>query len=148
MLANWIHVMIVHVAVIGTPWLAYRAFTQRKMPLDGKQWKVIYTVLILLGVTASIAYFTGPKAADWTKEVLESYDQDHVEDHALWGRIAFVIQVVGALIGVMGWAGILQEETPDRRISLVVLGLLAVNTLVMLYTAHLGGFVRRMDIVL
>lgn len=75
--------MIVHLVVIGTPWLAYRVWTQRKTPLDSGQWKNTYTASIVLGILASIAYFTGPEAAEWAKEVVDSYAQDHVEDHAL-----------------------------------------------------------------
>lgn len=145
MIANWVHVMIVHFAVIATPWLVYRIFTQRKIPLDSKQWKGTYSILIILGIIAGIAYFTGPKAADWTKLVLDPYPQDLVENHALWGRAAFVIQVIAAFIGVMGWASILQEEKPDHRISIILMVLLLLNTLVMFYTAHLGGLIRRMD---
>ena len=148
MIANWIHVMIVHFAVIGTPYLVYRVLVQRKEPLDGKQWKVNYSGLIILGIIAGIAYFTGPKAADWTKQVLDSYPQDHVENHALLGRVAFVIQGITALIGIMGWASILQEEIPDKRIPIIVMVLLIINTFVMVYTAHLGGLIRRMDLML
>lgn len=146
MIANWIHVMIVHVAVIGTPWLLYRVYTQRQQQLDSAYWKNTYSGLIVIGIVAAIAYFTGPYAADWTKEVVDSYSQDHVEDHALWGRIAFVIQGIAGLLGIMGWASILQDETPDRRIPLILMVLLALNTIAILYTAHLGGLVRRMDI--
>lgn len=140
--------MIVHVAVIGTPWLMYRGIAHRKKPLDGPQWKGNYSGLIILGVIASIAYVTGPEAADWTKTILAPYPQELIEDHALWGRVAFVIQVIAALIGVMGWASILQEEKPDRRIPIIVMGLLIANTCVLLYTAHLGGLIRRMDLML
>jgi hypothetical protein len=147
MIANWIHVMIVHVAVFGTPWMIYRVISDRKAPLDDQRWKQNYTTLIILGLIAGIAYFTGPKAADWTKEVLVNYPQDHVENHALWGRVGFVIQVICALIGVMGWASIAQEEKPDKRIPLILMSFLLVNTVVMLYTAHLGGLIRRMDLL-
>lgn len=147
MIANWIHVMVVHLAVIGTPWLAYRVLVHRKEALDSKQWKNTYSALLFLGAIAGIAYFTGPKAADWTKQVLATYPQDHVEDHALWGRIAFVIQGLTALIGIMGWASVLQEEKPDKRIPIILMVLLTINTLVMVYTAHLGGLVRRIDLM-
>ncbi|NRA50354.1 MAG: hypothetical protein HRU12_14580 [Phaeodactylibacter sp.] len=147
MIANWVHIMIVHLAVIGTPWLVYRTMVHRKEPLDSKRWKDTYSLLIALGAIAGIAYFTGPEAADWTKQVLDTYNQDLVEDHALWGRIAFVIQVVTALLGVMGWATILQEEKPDKRVSIIVIVLLILNTLVMVYTAHLGGLIRRVDLM-
>ena len=47
MLANWVHVMIVHLAVIGTPWLVYRVITQRKLALDSKPWKANYSILLI-----------------------------------------------------------------------------------------------------
>ena len=147
MLANWIHIVIVHVAVIVTPWMAYRAFSHRKNPLDTQPWKNNFSGLIILAVITTVAYFTGPEASEWTKQILESFPQDQVEDHALWGRIAFVIQVITGLIGIMGWASILQEEKPDKRIPGLLILLLLVNTLVILYTAHLGGFIRRMDLM-
>lgn len=146
MIANWIHIIIVHFAVIGTPWLVYRVIAHKKKPLDSKQWKGTYTGLIVLGAITSIAYFTGPEAADWIKSVSNSYNQDLVENHALWGRAAFVIQVIAALIGVMGWASILQEERPDKRVPVILIVLLIVNTLVLVYTAHLGGLIRRLDL--
>jgi len=147
MIANWIHIVIVHFAIIGTPWLLYRIWIQRKEPLDGRQWKDNYSLVLLLGLVATTAYFTGPEAADWTKLVLDPYPQDLVENHALWGRIAFVIQVIAGLVGVMGWANILQEEEPDRRVIPILIGLLVANTFVFIYTAHLGGLIRRMDLM-
>lgn len=147
MLANWIHIVIVHLAVIGVPYLLYRSIAQRKEALDSRAWKGIFSLLIILGGIAATAYFTGPRAADYTKEILNEYPQDLVENHGLWGRIGFVIQIIAALIGVMGWASILQEEKPDRRLPWVVMILMALNTLVLLYTAHLGGMIRRGDLV-
>lgn len=146
MLANWIHIVIVHFAVIGTPWLVYRVLANKKEPLNGKSWKVNYTAAILLGGIAATAYFTGPEAADYLKEFLDPYSQELVEDHALWGRVSFVIQVIAALIGIMGWASILQDELPDRRIPILLLILLILNTIALLYTSHLGGMIRRMDL--
>ena len=147
MIANWIHIVIVHLAVIGTPWLAYRVWSHRESAMDEAPWKTTFSWLIILNVVTGTAYFTGPEAADWTKEVLETYSQDQVEDHALWGRVAFVIQGIAGLLGVMGWASILQEEIPDRRIKPVLIALLTLNTLIIFYTAHLGGLIRRMDLM-
>jgi hypothetical protein len=62
-------------------------------------WKGTYTgALSIWESVASIAYYTGPQAADYTKQILDSYSQDLVEDHALWGSVAFVIHVVAASI--------------------------------------------------
>ncbi len=115
--------------------------------MDAKPWKDTFSGLIVLSIITAVAYFTGPETSDWTKQVLVSFPQDQVENHALWGRIAFVIQVITGLLGVMGWASILQEEKPDRKISFVLIVLLIVNTLVIMYTAHLGGLIRRMDLM-
>lgn len=147
MLANWIHIAIVHFAVLGTPILAYRAWAHRSASMDEASWKTTYTWLIVLVIVTCVAYFTGPEAADWTKQILESYSQDQVEDHALWGRISFVIHGLTGLLGVMGWASILQEEIPHQRIGKVIIILLMINTLVIFYTAHLGGLIRRMDLL-
>ena len=147
MLANWIHIVIVHVAVIGTPWMAYRVFIHRQVPMDAKPWKGTFSGLIVLAVITGVAYYTGPETADWTKQVLGSFPQEQVEDHAFWGRVAMVIQVITGLLGVMGWASILQEEVPDRRISILLILLLIINTVVIIYTAHLGGMIRRMDLL-
>ena len=147
MIANWIHVMIVHLAIIGTPWLAYRVLVFRQFPMDSRQWKGTFTGLIILGIISCIAYFTGPETADWVKQVLDTNPQDLIEDHALWGRIAFIINGIAALMGIMGWASILQDEKPDRRIPIILIVLLILNTLVLLYTAHLGGMIRRLDLV-
>ncbi len=147
MIANWIHIIIVHFAVIGTPWLAYRVFVHKLTPMDAKPWKGTFSGLIILAIITTVAYLTGPETADWTKQALVAFPQNQVEGHALWGRIAFVIQGITGLIGIMGWANILQEEKPDRRIYSFLMVLLILNTLVILYTAHLGGLIRRMDLI-
>lgn len=150
MLANWIHIVLVHLPVLATPYLAYlaiRNILNSGQEMDSQPWKVTYTGIIALTVLTSIAYFTGPEAADWTKTVLEDYPQDHVENHALWGRIAFVVQVLIGLLGIMCWASILQEEKPNAKIGVVMAILLVVNTLVIIYTAHLGGMIRRVDLM-
>ena len=147
MIANWIHIVIVHLAVIGTPWLLYRIWIYRKEPLEESSWKRTYTGALVLGIVASIAYYTGPQAADYTKEILDSYSQDLVEDHALWGRVAFVVHVVAALLGIMGWASILQEEKPYAKLPLLLGVLMLLNTGVIFYTAHLGGLIRRLDLM-
>lgn len=148
MISNWIHIIIVHFSVIGTPWLLYQVLKYRKFAMDSKPWKITFSGLIILTVLTAIAYFTGPETAEWTKQVLISFPQEHVENHGLWGRIAFVIQVLSGLIGIMGWASILQEEKPARFIPNLVIILLVINTIVLFYTAHLGGLTRRMDILL
>lgn len=130
MTANWVHIVIVHLSVIGTPWLWYQVFKHRKTSMDAKPWKVTFSGLIILAVITGIAYFTGPETAEWTKQVLPSFPQDHVENHALWGRIALVTQVLAGLLGTMGWASILQEEKPAPYIPNLLILLLLISTFV------------------
>lgn len=115
--------------------------------MDDSAWKTTFSGLIILAAVTAVAYFTGPETADYTKEIIDSFPQDHVEDHALWGRIAFVIQVLTGLLGIMGWASILQEEKPASFIPRILIVLLLLNSFVLLYTAHLGGLIRRMDML-
>lgn len=139
--------MVVHFVVIGTPWMLYRVYASRKLEMDAKPWKVTFTWLIILAVITGVAYFTGPETADWTKQVIEPFPQEHVENHALWGRVALVIQGIVGLLGIMCWSSLLQEQKPDRRIYWVLFVLLLINTLIIAYTAHLGGLIRRMDLM-
>jgi len=147
MVSNWIHIVIVHLSVLGTPWLLYKVWKHRKLDLESSSWKSNYTALIIVAAFAAGAYFTGPQTVDWVKEVLDTYSQDQVEDHALWGRIAFVIQSLAGLLGIMGWASILQEDKPAKILLKLLLSLLLINTIVLIYTAHLGGVIRRVDLV-
>lgn len=145
MLANWFHISIVHLAVLGIPFLTYCVFSQRKLPLNAKSWRYTYIGLILLAIITTVAYITGPQTADYVKEVVENYPQTQVEDHALWGRIVLILQVIAGLIGIMGLASVLQDEKPERIIFTLLAILLTANTLIVLYTAHLGGYIRRLD---
>ena len=147
MIANWLHISIVHLAVIGIPLVTFRIFTLRNEPLDSKSWRNSFLVIIGLAVITGIAYSTGPETVEHTKQVVGAYSQDQVEWHALWGRIVLILQVIAGLLGVMGLASILQEETPDRRIYLILLILSVTNSFIVLYTAHLGGFIRRADLL-
>lgn len=147
MIANWIHITLVHIAVIGTPWMTYRVFSHRQDPMDSSTWKNTYSWLIILAAITGVSYYTGPDTAEWAKETLVAYPLEQVENHGLWGRVAMVLQVIIGLLGIMGWASIFQEEKPDRRISSILIVLLLINTLIIIYTAHLGGLIRRMDLI-
>lgn len=111
-----------------------------------RTWKQIYAVSIVTAIITSISYFTGPATADHVKIVLQNYSQDLVESHALWGRIAFIVQIFAGLIGIMGLSSYLQEEKPSQKLPYILFVLLLINVLILLYTAHLGGMIRRPDL--
>jgi hypothetical protein len=147
LIESWVHIGIVHLAVLGTPLLIFRVIIHRNLAMDSRGWKITFSGLIALAAVTAIAYFTGPGTADWTKQVLVAFPQDRVESHAFWGRIAFVINGIVGLIGVMGWSSILQEEKPPRLILSILIVLMVINSFIIFYTAHLGGFIRRMDLL-
>lgn len=147
MTANWIHIVIVHISILGTPWLWYQVYKNRGKAMDHPEWRSTFSGLIILAALTAVAYFTGPETADYTKQIIDAFPQDHVENHALWGRIAFVIHVLTGLLGIMGWASILQEEKPAGFIPKILIVLLLLNTIILFYTAHLGGLIRRMDMM-
>jgi hypothetical protein len=76
---------------------------------------------IAMAIITSISYFTGPATAEHVKIVLQNYPQDLVESHALWGRIAFIVQIFAGLIGIMGLSSYLQEEKPSPKIAVWIL---------------------------
>ena len=59
-----------------------------------------------------------------------------------------MIQVIAGLLGIMGWSSILQEEKPASFLSPLLLVLLVSNTFIVFYTAHLGGLIRRLDLMM
>ena len=146
MSSAWIHIITVHLPVIGIPLLLYFVVRSQKKETSDKIWKQIYSFLILLAIITTISYFTGPTTADWLKNHLEEYPQNIVENHALWGRVAFTVQFILGVLGIMGWSSILQEEQPSRKLHFMILILLILNTVVIIYTAHLGGMIRRPDL--
>jgi len=139
---------MVHLPVVGMPLILLKGIMNRRHDLGSSAWKWNYSLLILAGVLTSVAYFTGPQTAEWTQSVVDAYAQELVENHALAGRVAFVIQIILTLLGVMGWASILQEEKPDKRLKLIIMLLLVLGSTAIIYTAHLGGLIRRPDLVL
>jgi hypothetical protein len=136
----------VHLPVIGTPILFYFVWQNRNTVLNSQVWKTLFLWFVILSILTSIAYFSGPQTADYLKDILQVYPQDIIESHALWGRIAFVIQAMMGLIGIMGLSSILQGEKPSAKLPFILIILLLINVVILIWTAHLGGMVRRPDL--
>jgi NADH:ubiquinone oxidoreductase subunit 4 (subunit M) len=138
--------MSVHLTVLGTPILLVWLMTYFRNKNES-QLKWIYRMGILLVFITSLSYFTGPSTADWVKNNIANYPQDLVENHALWGRIAFILQIFSALIGIMAISSYWQDEIPSKKLPYVLALILLVNTIILIYTAHLGGSIRRPDFI-
>lgn len=146
MYSAYIHLVSVHISVLGTPLLLIWVISNLKMQ-SNNQWKWIYSTGILLAILTSLSYFTGPATADWVKILLSTYPQNLVENHALWGRFGFIVQILIGLMGIMALANALQDEKPYKSIAYILLFLLIINTFILVYTAHLGGLIRRPDLI-
>lgn len=146
MYAAYLHLVSVHIPVLGTPLLLIWVISNLKMQ-SIVRWKWIYSMSILLAVLTSLSYFTGPATADWVKMHLATYPQNTIENHALWGRFGFIFQIFIGLIGVMALSNAIQDEKPYKSIPYLLVFLLIINTFVLVYTAHLGGLIRRIDLL-
>lgn len=123
--------------------LIWKAFRSNK-EVDHK---LVYWVGIILAITASISYFTGPTTAEWVKTHFEAYSKDLVENHALWGRIGFTTSILNGLVSIMAIANYFQGEKPHKSIPWIVFCLVIVSAIIYTYTAHLGGLIRRPDLI-
>jgi uncharacterized membrane protein len=138
--------MVVHIPVLGSPLLlafGWKAI-HSKLATD---YKVYYWSSLFIAIASSIAYFTGPLTADWVKEQYTNYSKDFVENHALWGRIGFVTSVLGGVLSIMALANYAQDEKPHKSIPWILLIILLLTVLLFTYTAHLGGLIRRPDLL-
>jgi len=141
----WLHIAVVHIPVLGTPVLLFigiKALQSKTV----SQLKLFYWGSLLVASFAVLAYFTGPATADWVKNVFSEYNQEFVENHALWGRLGFVSAVFSGLLGVMAISSYAQEDVPHKAIPWVLVIFQIINLGLFIYTAHLGGLIRRPDL--
>lgn len=110
-------------------------------------YKKFYWGSLLLAIVASIAYFTGPSTADWVKEHIAIYSKELVENHALCGRFGFTSSILSGVLSIMAIANYAQKEKPHKAIPWMVFFIILLNILIFSYTAHLGGLIRRPDLV-
>ncbi len=142
----WIHILIVHIPVLGSflvVFLGIRAIQTTQVAA----YKTFYWSSFFIAITASIAYFSGPETATWVQDHMTHFSKEIIENHALWGRIGFSVAVLSGLVGIMAIANYAQEEKPHKSIPWILLGISVMVFLIFLYTAHLGGSIRRPDLV-
>ncbi len=146
MYADFLHIILVHIPVFGgliSAFLGWRALKHK----DAKTCKIFYGSAIVLGILASIAYFSGVETAIWLKAHDKAYNLTRVENHALWGRVGFIVSVLGGLMGVVGISAYAQEEKPHKITPYLLFITALCLALLMLYVAHLGGLIRRPELI-
>lgn len=144
MLWSWLHVILVHVPVILAPLGAFVLIMAIKSH-SRREFKFAYSLILISTALSGLAYFTGPLAAEFL-DPITSISQDALENHALWGRIAFTLMMMagaGALIPILNY---LQEEEPHPLLVYAVLTLTMLSFAMLVWTAHLGGLLRRPEL--
>lgn len=145
MIWSWLHVVIVHLPVfasVASTFLLWKALrSQYHLRIQNALLWVMITAL-----SASLAYFTGAPSADYLQTVME-INQAHIEDHAIFGRIAFVVMAFSGAGALAAQLNFLQEEEPPKALLWAVLICCLLASLILLWTAHLGGSLRRPDFI-
>ena len=143
-LQAWLHVAVVHVPVILAP-MSLFLLSRGKKTHSHDLLQLGHGLTIVVALTSAIAYFTGPTTVEWWQELIQ-FDSDAIENHGLWGRVSFTLLVmagVGSLISVLA---VLQEEPPHPLIFRGVWWFLLAGVLCLIWTAHLGGLLRRPEL--
>ncbi len=99
-----------------------------------------------MAITASIAYFTGPGTADWLQNLSQTFDKELIENHALLGRFAFIAAILTGLLGLMNRVQKNEEGHPVKTLYFLQFILVILSLGLFIYTAHLGGAIRRPDL--
>lgn len=143
MIWSWLHVVVVHLPIFGSIastvllWKALKS--QYHLRIQNALVWVMFTA-----IGAALAYFTGAPSADYLQTVME-INQAQIEDHAIFGRIAFVVMAFSGAGALASQLNYLQEEEPPKGLLWAVLMCCLLACLLLLWTAHLGGSLRRPD---
>lgn len=141
---TWLHLVIVHVPVILTPVSLFLLVKSVRSKVDS-DFITAYIFVLLCAVSSVIAYITGPLAAEFLVNHV-TFDQELLEAHALWGRISFTIMLLAGVAALIPLLNYLQEESPSLWLPYVVLFLTGLSLAALLWSAHLGGMLRRPEL--
>ena len=140
----WLHVALVHVPVVLSP-LAIFLLVRSWRDQHTQDLRLSHGLILLCAITATVAYFTGPTTMEWWQGKID-LNQEAIEDHGLWGRISFTIMALAGAGSLIALLSDLQDEPVHPAVEKVVLVLLATGCACMIWTAHLGGLLRRPEL--
>ena len=142
--APQIHLLLVHVPVIGVPFtLVLLLFSQFRR--DEFLFKLSCGFLLICLLAGIGAYFSGPPSMELLDQ---QYDvaKEPMEQHAVMGKTAFTALVFqGALILNIG-VQYLRGETPPRWLRWLLVALVCITCYLLAWSAHLGGHIRHPEI--
>jgi hypothetical protein len=143
-----LHIALVHGPVVACV-LTVVLFGLALCWQDERLQKLCYVVFLGCALLTAVAYYTGPGAY----EIYQSYDwfsetmQARTEDHAVMGRNSFVGMVLlglGSLVALLGYA---QGQPPAKPLRWGVFGIALALALLLIWTSHEGGLIRRLEIL-
>lgn len=144
MTAAYIHLVVVHLPVVGSlfvaAWLALGHFLNNDLLL-----KISYGTLVVLALFGIAAYYSGPSAYEQLEAELAS-SKPWVEQHAVIGRAAFMLLIVTAVLAFQALLQFLQEEPPANWLRRTILGMTLALVYLLAWSAHLGGEIRHTEI--
>ena len=144
MTAAHIHLMVVHLPVVGSLFVAVLLGLGHLWKNDLLS-KVGYGFLVGLVPFVLAAYYSGPSAYDQLESELVA-SKFWVEQHAVIGRAAFILMIVVTVLAVQALLQFAQEEPPASWLRFTILGGVALLIYLMAWSAHLGGQIRHPEI--
>src|SRR5262245_31373474 len=135
MTAAHLHLMVVHLPVVGCP-LVFLILLLGQKRQDESFLRLGYLLLAFCAVAAGVAFYSGPSAFEGLQAELAA-ERDLVESHAVLGRAAFIAVLAAGVLAIQAWLQLQQEEKPARWLRLAILwGTLACCYL-LAWSAHL-----------
>lgn len=142
-----LHIALVHGPVVACLF-AVVLFGLALRWQDERLQKFCHLVFLGCAVLSGVAYYTGPGAYE-AYETMEWFTDEmkvRTEDHAVMGRASFVGMVLlglGSLVSLLGYA---QGQAPGKAQRWGVFALALVMAMLMVWTSHEGGMIRRLEI--
>lgn len=143
---DWVHVHLLlnHVPVVGTV-IAVLVLVAGIVRRDRDVVRVSLWLLVLMALAAVVVYLTGEPTEE-AVEGLAGFSEATIERHE---EVALVATIIAAMAGLAGLGGMLafrgSGPFPIRTVSIVLFVALA-SSVVMAYTANLGGQIRHSEI--
>jgi len=140
-----LHLFITHVPVLGSLFALCLLVLGIVRPSSDVR-RAALIAFVLAGLTAIPAYMTGEPAAHHLKHVVAGASDDAIEQHSELAAVALTISLV---LGAISTAALIASRK-TRRISRVIIAFVllfaGVETVLLGWTANLGGRIRHTEL--
>lgn len=141
MTAAYVHVVIVHLPVVGFLFtfvltLLGLLFRDRRLVLIGCSFALV------CAVGAAVAYGSGPPAFEQLRDGFDGETRDMAQYHAVIGRAAFIGAIVAGLLALQALLRSAADDGPSPWLARSLVLILLVVAVTMAWAARLGGVLR------